>query len=133
MLDSPRRGKRGPASSWKLGSTCAIRVPVVLANALVTLARRIDSGELTLADTVLSELDKQETHKSVAPSDDKKHAGAEPPPQKRALAAMRAEVHSSFTEVQASFAEVQASFTKARSEFIQNLKREKQPNGASDN
>ncbi len=132
MLDNPRRGKRGPASSWKLGSTCAIRVPVVLANALLTLARRIDSGELTLADAVLSKLDKQETHKSVAPNDEK-HTGAEPPPQHRALAARRAEVHSNFVEVHSSFAEIQASFTKARSEFIQNLKREKQPNRAIDN
>lgn len=58
MSDSPQRGKRGPAPSWKLGSTRAIRVPIVLADALLNLARRIDSGELTLVDAVLPESDK---------------------------------------------------------------------------
>lgn len=59
MSDSSRRGKRGPAPSWKLGRTSVIRVPMVLANALLNLARRIDNGEVTLVDTYLTESDKQ--------------------------------------------------------------------------
>ncbi|MBP5976359.1 hypothetical protein HW132_27425 [Brasilonema sp. CT11] len=59
MSDSSQRGKRGPAPSWKLGRTSVIRVPIILANALLNLARRIDNGEVTLVDTYLTESDKQ--------------------------------------------------------------------------
>ena len=71
MSTNPRRGKRGPAPSWKLGSTRAIRVPIVLADTLLNLARRIDNGEVALVDAVLTKSDKHDS-KSVARSDDEK-------------------------------------------------------------
>lgn len=37
---------RGPAPNWNLGRTRSIRVPIVLANTLLEIARRLDSGEL---------------------------------------------------------------------------------------
>lgn len=60
MLDGSQRGKRGPASSWRLGSTRTIRVPIVLADFLLKLARQIDNGEVTLGDAVPTKLDKQD-------------------------------------------------------------------------
>ena len=126
MSDSPRRGKRGPAPSWKLGSTRAIRVPIVLADALLNLARRIDNGEVTLVDAVLTESDKQQNRKSVAPIDDEKHTLEEQTKEQRTLAATRAAAQASFAAAQASFAAAQASFAKARTMIIQNVKREKE-------
>ncbi|BAZ24639.1 hypothetical protein NIES4073_55350 [Kalymmatonema gypsitolerans NIES-4073] len=72
MLDSPRRGKRGPAPSWKLGRTRAIRVPIILADALLNLARQIDNGEVTLADAFSTKSDKQVSGILVAQSEDEK-------------------------------------------------------------
>ncbi len=72
MLDSPRRGKRGPASSWKLGSTRAIRVPIILADALLNLARQIDNGEVTLADVFPTKSDQHVPDILVAQSGDEK-------------------------------------------------------------
>ncbi|NMG07720.1 hypothetical protein [Brasilonema sp. UFV-L1] len=59
MSDSSRRGKRGPAPSWKLGRTSVIRVPIILADTLLNLARRIDNDEVTVVNTYLTESDKQ--------------------------------------------------------------------------
>lgn len=72
MLDSSRRGKRGPASSWRLGTTRTIRVPIVLADVLLKLARQIDNGEITLVDAVATKLDKQEDQTNVASNDAEK-------------------------------------------------------------
>ncbi len=59
MLNSSRPGKRGPAPSWRLGTTRTIRVPIVLADVLLKLARQIDNGEVTLVDAEPT-LDEQE-------------------------------------------------------------------------
>lgn len=72
MLNSSRRGKRDPASSWRLGTTRTIKVPIVLANVLLKLARQIDNGQVTLVDDVLT-LDEQEDHTNIVSSDDEKY------------------------------------------------------------
>ena len=72
MLDSPQRGKRGPAPSWKLGRTRAIRVPIILADALLSLARQIDNSEVTLAGAFPTKSDKQVSGVLVAQSEDEK-------------------------------------------------------------
>lgn len=98
MSDTPQRGKRGPAPSWKLGSTRAIRVPIVLADALLNLARRIDSGEVTLVDAVLPESDKPAPSVLTEfDSDDEQQILEEQTKEKRALAARRAEFQASHT------------------------------------
>lgn len=72
MLDCSRRGTRGPAPSWRLGSTRTIRVPIVLADVLLKLARKIDSGELTFVDLPTT-LDKQELPQNLTDSNDQQH------------------------------------------------------------
>ena len=124
MLDSPRRGKRGPAPSWKLGSTRAIRVPIVLADALLNLARRIDSGEVTLVDTLLIESHKQVSPQSVDSinasvltkfeSDDEKQTLEEQNKEKQALAARRAELQARCAELQAKCNDLQSIRTEAQ-------------------
>ena len=119
MLDSPRCGKRGPAPSWKLGSTRAIRVPIVLADALLNLARRIDRGEVALVDTLVIESNKQVSRQSVDPidasvltkfeSDHKKQSLEEQIKEKQALAATSAEFQARCAEFQARCAEFQAT------------------------
>ena len=44
----PRGGRRSTTwgSSWNLGKTKLIRVPIALADTIITIARRIDSEEL---------------------------------------------------------------------------------------
>ncbi|WP_017318285.1 hypothetical protein [Mastigocladopsis repens] len=86
MLESPRCGKRGPAPSWKLGSTRAIRVPIVLADALLNLARRIDNGEVTLADAFLTKSEQQISCVLVAQNEDEKDTDEERNQKKQALA-----------------------------------------------
>jgi hypothetical protein len=85
MLDSPPRGKRGPAPSWKLGRTRAIRVPIILADALLSLARQIDNGEVSLADAFLTKSDKQVPDVLVAQSEDQKGTQEEQTQRQRAL------------------------------------------------
>ena len=52
MTDDIQRGSRGPAPNWNLGRTRSIRVPIVLADTLLQIARRLDNGEL--ADSVIN-------------------------------------------------------------------------------
>ncbi|MBW4591725.1 MAG: hypothetical protein KME46_02060 [Brasilonema angustatum HA4187-MV1] len=73
MLNTPQRGKRGPAPSWKLGRTRAIRVPIVLADALLELARKIDNGEKPLINTLVTESDKQVALVMSSQSDEKEN------------------------------------------------------------
>ena len=44
----PRGGRRSTTwgSSWNLGKTKLIRVPIALADTIISIARQIDSGEL---------------------------------------------------------------------------------------
>ena len=125
MLDSPRCGKRGPAPSWKLGSTRAIRVPIVLADALLNLARRIDRGEVALVDTLVIESNKQVSRQSVDPidasvltkfeSDHKKQSLEEQIKEKQALAATSAEFQARCAEFQATCNALQSIHANSQS------------------
>ena len=52
MTDDIQRGSRWLAPTWTLGRTRSIRVPIVLADTLLQIARRLDNGEL--ADSVIN-------------------------------------------------------------------------------
>jgi hypothetical protein len=78
-------------------------VPIVLADALLNLARRIDSGEVALVDAVLPESDKPAPSVLTEfESDDEKQILEEQTKEKRALAARRAEFQAISTKFQAS-------------------------------
>lgn len=63
MADGIERGSRGPAPQWKLGRTRTIRVPIAIAEQLIEIARRIDSGEAG-EGVILTKEDRQELSKS---------------------------------------------------------------------
>ncbi len=66
MADDPtKRGKRGPAPSWNLGRTRSIRVPIAVADLLLSVARRLDNGELPGELLHLNGEDKQNLYKSA--------------------------------------------------------------------
>jgi hypothetical protein len=126
MLDSPPRGKRGPAPSWKLGRTRAIRVPIILADALLSLARQIDNGEVSLADAFPTKSDKQVPDVLVAQSEDEKGTQEEQTQRQRALGITRAEAEAIYAKAQLNFVKAQALFAKAQKNlFRNNPKREK--------
>ncbi|MBW4629292.1 MAG: hypothetical protein KME49_28225 [Brasilonema octagenarum HA4186-MV1] len=115
MLDTPQRGKRGPAPSWKLGRTRAIRVPIVLADALLELARQIDNGEKPLVNTLVTESDKQVALVVSSQSDEEENDfDEEKTNQKRALAIMYAEAEARYTKAQTNFVKAQALFLKRK-------------------
>ncbi|MBP5976485.1 hypothetical protein HW132_28090 [Brasilonema sp. CT11] len=115
MLDNPQRGKRGPAPSWKLGRTRAIRVPIVLADALLELARQIDNGEKPLVNTLVTESEKQVALVVSSQSDEQENDfDEEKTNKKRALAIMRAEAEARYTKAQTNFVEAQALFLKRK-------------------
>ena len=64
MADSTERGSRGPAPQWNLGRTRTIRVPIAIADQLLEIARRIDSGEVAESGVFLTQEDRQELSKS---------------------------------------------------------------------
>jgi hypothetical protein len=64
MTDKTNRGSRGPAPQWNLGRTRTIRVPIAIADQLVAVARKVDSGEVNL-ETLLTQEDNQELSKST--------------------------------------------------------------------
>lgn len=120
MLDSPRRGQRGPAPSWKLGRTCAIRVPIILADALLNFARRIDDGEVTLADAFTTQSDKQVPEVLVAQNEDEKDIQEEQTQKKRALGITRAEASARYGRDQLNFVKAQALFVKVQKNLFRN-------------
>jgi hypothetical protein len=63
MTDKTSRGARGPAPQWNLGRTRTIRVPIAIADQLVEVARKVDSGEVNL-EMLLTQEDRQELSKS---------------------------------------------------------------------
>ncbi len=63
MTDDTKRGSRGPAPQWNLGRTRTIRVPRAIANQIVEIARKVDSGEVKL-EMLLTQEEKQELSKS---------------------------------------------------------------------
>lgn len=63
MTDGIERGSRGPAPQWKLGRTRTIRVPIAIAEQLMEIARKIDSGEAE-EGVILTKEDRQELSKS---------------------------------------------------------------------
>jgi hypothetical protein len=63
MKDKTNRGTRGPAPQWNLGRTRTIRVPIALAEQLMEVARKADSGEVNL-EMLLTKEDNQELSKS---------------------------------------------------------------------
>ncbi|MDF5718835.1 MAG: hypothetical protein PUP93_34470 [Rhizonema sp. NSF051] len=105
MSDSSQRGKRGPAPSWKLGRTRAIRVPIVLADALLNLARRIDDGEEELVNAHLT-LTQQVSCMTDAQNDAEKETNEEQV-EKRDLSAMLLEAQVIYANAQVRFVEVQ--------------------------
>lgn len=126
MLDNSRRGKRGPAPSWRLGRTCAIRVPIILADALLSLARRIDDGEVTLADAFVTKSDKQVYPVFVTQSEDEKAIQEEQSQQKPALGITRPEAEARYASSQLNFVKAQALFVEAQKNlFRNNIKQEK--------
>lgn len=69
MTDELQRGSRGPAPSWNLGRTRTIRVPIVLADTLMQIAKKLDNGEALEPDILLTKEDRQEISKSPQYSD----------------------------------------------------------------
>lgn len=126
MLDSLPRGKRGPAPSWKLGRTRAIRVPIILADALLCLARQIDNGEVTLADAFPTKSHKQVPDVLVTQSEDEKDIQDEQTQKQHTLGIRRAEAEAIYARAQLSFVQAQALFVYAQKNlFRNNRKREK--------
>jgi hypothetical protein len=64
MTDDIQRGSRGPAPNWNLGRTRTIRVPIAIADQLMEIARRIDSGEPVESAMGLKKEDREELSKS---------------------------------------------------------------------
>ncbi|KAB8317998.1 hypothetical protein SD81_022505 [Tolypothrix campylonemoides VB511288] len=120
MLDSLRRGKRGPAPSWKLGRTRAIRVPIILADALLNLARQIDNGEVTLADAFPTKSDKQVPDVLVAQNEDEKDIQDEQTQKQGALGITRAEAEAIYANAQLNFVQAQAVFVYAQKNLFRN-------------
>jgi hypothetical protein len=120
MLHSPPRGKRGPAPSWKLGRTRAIRVPIILADALLSLARQIDNGELTLADAFPTKSDKQVPDVLVAQSEDEKGTQDEQTQKQHTLSIRRAEAEAIYAKAQLNFVQAQALFVYAQKNLFRN-------------
>lgn len=127
MSNIPRRGKRGPAPSWQLGSTRAIRVPIVLADVLLNLARQIDNGEVSLVDTYITKSDQQKVSPVLeVHSAEQKNTTPEKTATKRNLATMRAEAQAIYAQAQANFAQAEAYFAQAQNNlFRNNIKQEK--------
>jgi hypothetical protein len=69
MTDDIQRGSRGPAPSWNLGRTRTIRVPIVIADQLVEIARKMDHGEPIEANVLFAREELQELSKSPQPAD----------------------------------------------------------------
>lgn len=69
MADNTERGSRGPAPQWNLGRTRTIRVPIAIAEQLLEIARRIDSGEAAELGVLLTKEDRQELSKSAWTAD----------------------------------------------------------------
>ena len=120
MLDSPPRGKRGPAPSWKLGRTRAIRVPIILADALLSLARQIDNGEVSLADAFPTKSDEQVPDVLVVQSEDEKDTQDEQTQKQPALGITRAEAEATYAKSQLNFAQAQALFVYAQKNLFRN-------------
>ncbi|BAY46464.1 hypothetical protein SAMD00079811_40760 [Scytonema sp. HK-05] len=120
MLDSPPRGKRGPAPSWKLGRTRAIRVPIILADALLSLARQIDNGEVSLADAFPTKSDKQVPDVLVAQCEDEKDIQDEQTQKQHTLGIKRAEAEAIYAKAQLNFVKTQALFVYAQKNLFRN-------------
>lgn len=69
MTDDIQRGSRGPAPSWNLGRTRTIRVPIAIADQLMEIARRMDSGESVEPEVLLTREDRHELSKSPRSAD----------------------------------------------------------------
>lgn len=118
MLDSPPRGKRGPAPSWKLGRTRAIRVPIILADALLSLARQIDNGEVSLADVFPTKSDEKVPDVLVAQSEDEKGTQDEQTLKQHTLDITRAEAEAIYARAQLTFVQSQALFVQSQALFV---------------
>jgi hypothetical protein len=68
MTDDNQRGSRGPAPNWNLGRTKTIRVPIAIADELMDLARKIDSGEPVEPEMLLTKEDREQLYKSPQPA-----------------------------------------------------------------
>ncbi len=66
MEEEIKRGSRGPAPNWNLGRTRSIRVPIVLADKLLRIARQLDRGEAVDTSVKLTESEAQELGESCA-------------------------------------------------------------------
>ncbi|WP_414587559.1 hypothetical protein [Scytonema sp. PCC 10023] len=120
MLDSPPRGKRGPAPSWKLGRTRAIRVPIILADALLSLARQIDNGEVSLADAFPTKSDEQVPDVLVVQSENEKGSQDEQTSKQHTLGITRAEAEAIYAKAQLNFVKTQALFVYAQKNLFRN-------------
>lgn len=69
MTDESQRGSRGPAPSWNLGRTRTIRVPIMIADQLVEIARKMDRGEPVESSVLFARGELQELSKSPQPAD----------------------------------------------------------------
>ncbi len=119
MSDSSQRGKRGPAPSWKLGRTRAIRVPIVLADALLNLARRIDDGEEELVNAHLTLT--QQVSRMIAAQNDAEKETNEGQVEKRDLSAVRLEAQVTYAKARSCFVEAQVRFVEVQNTFFDKI------------
>lgn len=64
MTDNIQRGSRGPAPSWNLGRTRSIRVPIILVDTLLQIARQLDEGQEAESVVVMAKEEKKVIYKS---------------------------------------------------------------------